>query len=147
LGGSIGSWCGPFDKQTLWLTAKPQASVCQAAATKVYSDAAEDTSEGLTVELDPAQLSSLPAELIAPARYCAAGAAACSDVQASLRIESYTSGQGITGTWVVPLPAGAALHGRLDASWCNWTSCCRRIPKPSDWRATSRSKKCRFTKA
>ena len=118
--GSIGNWCGPFDKQTLWLTAKPQASVCQAAATKVYSDGAEDTSEGLTVELDPAQLSSLPAELSAPARYCAAGAAACSDVQASLHIESYTSGQGITGTWVVALPAGAALHGRLDASWCNW---------------------------
>src|SRR5882724_5439387 len=32
--GSIGSWCGPFETQTLWLTGKPQASVCQAAATK-----------------------------------------------------------------------------------------------------------------
>src|SRR5882757_3482809 len=61
--GAVGDWCGPFDKQTLWLTLQSQAVACSAASTKIYADASPDTSEGLTVELDRARLTTLPAEL------------------------------------------------------------------------------------
>ena len=118
--GAVGAWCGPFEQQSLWLTARPQSVDCQAASTKIYGDASEDTSEALTLELDPALLATLPAELSAPGRYCAPGVAACSDVQVSLHIDSYTPGQGLQGTWSVTLPSQAELRGGVGASWCNW---------------------------
>ncbi|HXK20199.1 MAG TPA: hypothetical protein VNG33_20445, partial [Polyangiaceae bacterium] len=118
--GAIGNWCGPFDKQTLWLTARPQPLACQEASTKIYADANENTSEGLTVEIDVAKLATLPAELSSPGRYCAPGAAACSDVQVSLGIESYTPSQGLIGSWAITLPSHTELRGRLGADWCNW---------------------------
>src|SRR6187549_1322673 len=47
---AIGTWCGPSEKQTLWLTTKPAGGGCDQASHKLYADAVEDSSEGLTVE-------------------------------------------------------------------------------------------------
>src|SRR5512146_2550132 len=41
---AVGTWCGPASARSLWLTAKPVASACDAASHKLYSDA-EDISE------------------------------------------------------------------------------------------------------
>jgi hypothetical protein len=116
---AIGSWCGPSDKQTLWLTTKPSVNACDQASQKVYADATEDISEGVTLELEPAALASLPAVLDLPARYCSP-AGACSDVRASLAVESYVEGQGMHGSWSITLPGPTELRGRIEASWCNW---------------------------
>ena len=116
---AFGTWCGPAEKQTLWLTAKPSGVACDVAKSKLYSDAAEDTSQGLTVELDPLALNSFPATLDVPARYCSA-TASCVDLRASLQVQSYSPGQGIQGNWSVSPPGEGVLSGRLDASWCNW---------------------------
>jgi hypothetical protein len=118
--GSVGSWCGPVEEQTLWLNARPQAAACEVVSQKLYSAASEDTAEGLTLKLDPQSLGVLPTVLRVPARYCAAGATTCSDVQASLSIDSYTPGQGIRGSWTFTPPGQAELRGQVDASWCNW---------------------------
>ncbi len=117
--GAVGSWCGPAEKQTIWLTASPAASTCEASSKKVYSTEAEDTSEGLKLELDALSLGTFPAQLTAPARYCAVGGI-CSDVQVALQVESYAQGQGVKGTWSFTPAGGALLEGRLDASWCAW---------------------------
>ena len=116
---AIGTWCGPVDEQTLWLTTKPQAAACSASSQKIYTDANEDSSEGLTLELDPSALTSFPAALVVPARYCAPGGA-CADVPASLQIESFTAGQGLRGLWRVTPPGQPERSGHIDASWCNW---------------------------
>ena len=119
--GTVGNWCGPGDDQTLWLVARPQTSACEASSKKVYSAELEDASEGLTLKLDTAQLTTFPAVLTVPARYCAAAAAGtCSDVQVSLTVEGYTQGQGAKGTWSFTPPGQLELKGRLEASWCNW---------------------------
>jgi Peptidase M66 len=116
---AIGTWCGPVDKQTLWLTTKPQASACSASSQTLYADTSKDDSEGLALELDPAALTTFPAALDVPARYCATGGV-CADVRASLQIESFTAGQGLRGTWRVTPPGQPERSGRVDASWCNW---------------------------
>ncbi len=67
---ALGTWCGPAEKQTLWLTSKPSGLACELAKSKLFNDATEDTSEGLTFELDPLALGSFPATLDVPARYC-----------------------------------------------------------------------------
>ncbi len=117
---AVGTWCGPAEKQTLWLTTKPQASGCAAAGQKLYTDdAAQDTSEGLTLELDPLALNNFPVALDVLARYCAPGGA-CVDVRAALQLASYTAGHGLQGTWRVTPPGQPEVSGRIDASWCNW---------------------------
>lgn len=119
---ALGTWCGPAEKQTLWLTTKPAGTACDLAKSKLFSGAApnEDTSEGLTLELDPLALGSLPAKLDVPARYCTA-AATCVDLRASLDVQGYSPGQGIQGSWYIAPPGEAgALSGHLDAGWCNW---------------------------
>ncbi len=116
---AVGTWCGPAEKQTLWLTTKPQASACAASSQKLYTDATEDSSEGLTLELDPLALTSFPAVLDVPGRYCAPGGA-CADVRAALQIDSYTDGQGLRGTWRVTPPGKPELSARIEAGWCNW---------------------------
>lgn len=118
--GNVGSWCGPGDSSTLWLVAKPQAGACEAASKKLYSEELEDTAEGLALELDPAQLTTFPAELTVPARYCGASAGSCADVQVALNVESYAEGQGAQGTWAFSPPGQAELKGRLEAGWCSW---------------------------
>src|SRR6478609_6878979 len=62
--GSVGSWCGPVEKQTLWLNARPQAAACDSASRQVYSSADADTAEGLTLELDAAMLETMPSALM-----------------------------------------------------------------------------------
>ena len=118
---ALGTWCGPAEKQTLWLTTKPAGIACDVAKSKLfsYSAPAGDTSEGLTFELDPLALGSLPAKLDVAARYCTA-TAICTDLRASLDVQSYAPGQGIQGSWSISRPGEAGLSGRLDASWCNW---------------------------
>ena len=116
---AIGKWCGPAEKPTLWLTTKPQPGACSAASQKLYTDASEDNSEGLTLELEPLALTSFPAALDVPARYCAPGGV-CSNVRALLQVESFTAGQGLRGTWRVTPPGQPELNGRVDAGWCNW---------------------------
>ncbi|HKY39800.1 MAG TPA: M66 family metalloprotease [Polyangiaceae bacterium] len=119
--GTVGSWCGPGDNATVWLVARPQASACQASSTKVYTTEMmmEDATEGLKLQLDPMQLTTFPAQLSVPARYCAP-VSGCSDVTVALKVESYTQGQGVTGTWAFTPLGQASLEGRLQASWCNW---------------------------
>lgn len=120
--GNVGSWCGPKDDATIWLVARPQPSACEASSSKVYPEATEpaDTSEGLTLQLDAAQLTTLPATLNVMGRYCGAAASACSDVPVTLEVESYSQGQGAKGTWSFTPPGMAELKGRLEASWCSW---------------------------
>ena len=119
--GAVGTWCGPSEAQTLWVTLQPAARACDAASHKLYSSAAEDSSEGVALSLDPAALSNLPAVLGVPARHCNAEGA-CTDVNALLRVESYTPDVGIRGSWSVTPPGQAELTGSLDASWCSWDS-------------------------
>lgn len=116
---TVGSWCGPSAARSLWLSAKPLASSCDAASHKLYSNAAEDTSEGVTLGLDPLALTAFPALIEVPARYCDANAV-CADVQAALRVDSYTPGQGIKGSWAISPAGQAELSGSIDATWCNW---------------------------
>lgn len=118
---AVGTWCGPSEAQTLWVTLQPAARACDAASHKLYSSSAEDSSEGLALSLDPASLTNLPAVLGVPARHCNADGA-CADVSALLQVESFTPNQGIRGSWSVTLPGQAELTGSLDASWCNWDS-------------------------
>lgn len=126
LGGSIsvawqsavGTWCGPSDEQTLWVSARPVAA-CDVASRKLYGNGSEDTSPGVTLALDPLALASLPTVLQVPARYCGS-ADDCDDVSASVRVESFTPGQGIQGEWSVTPSGQSKLTGRLDASWCSW---------------------------
>jgi hypothetical protein len=115
---AVGTWCGPSSSRSLWLTVKPQASACDAASHKLYGDA-EDTSEGVTLGLDPLALTTFPAVLDVPARYCDSSQG-CVDVRASLRVDSYTTGQGIKGSWAISPPGRAELSGAIDATWCNW---------------------------
>jgi hypothetical protein len=119
--GMVGSWCGPGDNATVWLVARPQASACEASSTKIYTtdEMMEDATEGLRLQLDPMQLTTFPAQLSVPARYCSA-ASGCSDVTVALKVESYTQGQGVTGTWAFTALGQPPLEGRLEASWCNW---------------------------
>jgi hypothetical protein len=118
--GAIGTWCGPVDEQTLWLTARPGASACDVASKSITGTEGPNAAEALTLELAPAQLSNLPALLVVPARYCSATGAACVALQALLQVDSYTREQGIKGTWAITPPGGAELSGHVDASWCNW---------------------------
>jgi hypothetical protein len=129
--GNVGSWCGPKDDPTIWLVAKPQPATCEASSKRVYSDPATpadpampampaDTSEGLALQLTAAQLTTFPATLNVPARYCGGVPATCADVQVALNIESYTQGQGAKGTWTFTPAGQAELKGRLEASWCAW---------------------------
>jgi hypothetical protein len=119
--GNVGSWCGPKDDATVWLVAKPLQSACEQASKKVYADAATpaDTTEGLSLPLNAAQLTTLPTTLTVMGRYCAA-TATCSDVQVTLNVESYTQGQGAKGTWAFTPPGATELKGKLEASWCAW---------------------------
>lgn len=120
--GNVGSWCGPQDDATVWLVAKPQQSACEASSKRVYSDPAmpADTSEGLALQLTAAQLTTFPAMLNVPGRYCGGTPALCSDVQVTLNVESYTQGQGAKGTWAFTPAGQAELKGKLEASWCAW---------------------------
>src|SRR5687768_6792696 len=121
--GTVGSWCGPGDNSSVWLVARPQASACDVSSKKVYStEMMEDVSEGLTLQLDTMQLTTFPAQLSVPGRFCAAAAVGggCSDVVVALSVESYTQGQGVMGTWTFTPLGQAELKGRLEASWCNW---------------------------
>jgi hypothetical protein len=49
--GTVGTWCGPSDAQTLWVTLQPAARACDVASHKLYSSAAEDTSVHRSLEL------------------------------------------------------------------------------------------------
>lgn len=118
--GTVGSWCGPGDDATVWLVARPQTAACEATSKKLYSPEMEDATEGLTLKLDVAQLTTFPAMLQVPARYCAPAGGACADVQVTLAVESYTQGQGAKGTWSFTPPGQAELKGQLEASWCNF---------------------------
>lgn len=118
--GSVGSWCGPVEKQTLWLNARPQAAACDNASHQLYSTGEADTAEGLTLELDAAMLQTVPSVLSVPASYCAPNGGGCSPVQVSLSIESFTSGLGLSGSWSFTAPDGSALSGIVDAGWCDW---------------------------
>lgn len=115
---AVGTWCGPSAARSLWLAARPLANACDAASRKLYGDQ-EDAAEGVTLGLDPLALTTFPAVVDAPARYCDSSAA-CTTVRASLRIESYTPGQGIRGTWSISPPGQGQLSGAIDATWCNW---------------------------
>lgn len=117
--GGIGTWCGPGEQQTLWLTARPRSAACEGEARSVRPSATDVNAEGLTLELDAAALGSLPASLDTPAHYCAADGA-CSDVRVALRVDSFTSGTGLKGGWSFVAPDGNTLSGALDATWCNW---------------------------
>jgi hypothetical protein len=119
--GNVGSWCGPKDDATVWMVAKPQQSACELASKKLYSDATTpaDTTEGLALQLTANQLTTMPAVLTVPGRYCAA-AGVCSEVQVTLNVESYTQGQGAKGTWSFTPAGQAELKGKLEASWCAW---------------------------
>jgi hypothetical protein len=118
--GSVGSWCGPVEKQTLWLNARPQGAACEDASHQVYTSGNADTAEGLTLELDATTLETVPSVLTVPASYCAPGGGGCSPVQVSLSIASFTSGLGLSGSWSFTAPDGSALSGIVDAAWCDW---------------------------
>lgn len=120
--GNVGSWCGPKDDPTIWLVAKPEAAACETSSKRVYSDPAmpADASEGLALQLTAAQLTTFPATLNVPGRYCGGAPLACSDVQVALNVESYTQGQGAKGSWSFTPAGQAELKGRLDATWCAW---------------------------
>lgn len=120
--GNVGSWCGPKDDASVWLVARPQQSACEASSKQVFTEAgaAPDTSEGLTLQLNVTQLSTLPATLSVTGRYCGGVPAMCSDVPVALNVESYTQGQGAKGTWSFTPPGQTELKGKLEATWCNW---------------------------
>ncbi|HVY30133.1 MAG TPA: M66 family metalloprotease [Polyangiaceae bacterium] len=118
--GNVGTWCGPVEKQTLWLNARPQAAACDSASDQLYTTGAVDTAEGLTLELDAASLETLPSVLTVPANYCAPGGIGCTQVQVSLSIESFTTGLGLSGKWSFTAPDGNVLSGIVDAGWCDW---------------------------
>src|SRR5689334_13386693 len=40
--GSVGSWCGPVEEQTLWLNARPQAAACDNASHQLYTTGEAD---------------------------------------------------------------------------------------------------------
>jgi hypothetical protein len=116
--GAVGSWCGPAEEQSLWLTLQPQAAECEAQSERIYSQ--NTSGDGLTLQLDLQNATTLPASLAVPGRYCSAGA--CQVVSVQLSLESYARGQGAQGSWSFDLPGQAVMAGRLDAAWCNWDS-------------------------
>ncbi|HVJ13922.1 MAG TPA: M66 family metalloprotease [Polyangiaceae bacterium] len=115
--GSMGSWCGPGDNATLWLVSSKTASACMAQSAKIYGEM-EDTTEGLVMEVPSASITTLPATLTVPSRYCTAGV--CSDVTVTLKVDTYTQGVGATGSWSLTPPGGMLVEGRLEAGWCTW---------------------------
>ncbi len=115
--GSMGSWCGPADNATLWLVSNKTAAACDAQSQQIYGEE-ESTADGLIMEVPSTALTTLPATLTLPSRYCAAGT--CSMVDVTLKIDSYTQGVGATGSWSLTPPGGMLVEGRLEAGWCAW---------------------------
>jgi hypothetical protein len=113
--GAMGSWCGPADDPTLWVVASLAPSTCPTQSTQIYG---ESVSDGLIIEVPSASVTTVPATLTVPGRYCTAGA--CNTVDVALAIDSYTAGTGASGSWSLTAPGGALVEGGLQASWCAW---------------------------
>ena len=119
--GVVGSWCGPVDDETIWLTASLTPTACDAsAASRVYSEEAPMTppADGLLAELPVASLTSLPATFNVAADYCSGGV--CNDVFAEISLTSYVEGAGAEGEWSAVVPSGETVQGRINTTWCAW---------------------------
>jgi hypothetical protein len=119
--GAVGSWCGPGDGRSLWLTARPASAACSDLSRSVYGDG---PSESFTLALDESALTSFPARVSARARYCPPGGVACVDVPAELEVERYSLDSGLEGSWSLSVPGadGRELRGRVTSSTCDWDS-------------------------
>lgn len=117
--GSVGTWCGPGDEETIWLTASAEQQTCDVSASEIYStDPDHVPGDGIVLTLPADALTTLPAELMLPLSFCEAGV--CSDVQATVSLSTYTPGTGATGTWSATLPSGETAEGQINAGWCAW---------------------------
>src|SRR5262245_26592656 len=82
--GSMGSWCGPGDNATLWLVSSKTASACMAQSEQIYGEPTTPvTSEQLIMEVPSTSITTLPATLTVPAKYCNAGT--CNTVDVTLK--------------------------------------------------------------
>ncbi|HEX9621940.1 MAG TPA: M66 family metalloprotease, partial [Polyangiaceae bacterium] len=118
--GAVGTWCGPADDQTVWLYAAVAQPTCDTSAGQIYSDSMSATPppDGVLVELPSASLSSFPATITAPLRHCELGV--CSDLQATITLDSYQPGVGAQGAWTATGTGGETMTGLISASWCAW---------------------------
>jgi hypothetical protein len=115
--GGIGTWCGPAEQRSLWLSATPEAAACEAASANVYHDGSRKNGTGLRLELPAEQLQQAPLRANVRGRYCTE---TCVDVDVTLDVERFEVGKGLSGAWVFTTPSQGELRGRVDASWCNW---------------------------
>lgn len=116
--GAIGTWCGPADDETVWLSAALEENTCEGGATRIYADDQAMPSDGIALQIPTASLAALPATLTAPLDYCENSV--CSSVDAQVTIDSYTEGMGATGQWSATLDSGEMASGSLSVSWCAW---------------------------
>lgn len=118
--GSVGTWCGPADDETVWLYASLTQPTCDAGAQQIYPDTmpAPSAGEGILVELPRDELSTFPTTIVTPLRYCQADA--CAELQATITLDSYQAGVGAQGKWTATSTVGQVMEGSINASWCNW---------------------------
>lgn len=115
--GSVGSWCGAADSQTVWLGAGAQAASCELASAALSATLTAPHVEGLALQLDAATLA--PGRSNVPARYCTTSNA-CVDVQVALGIAQVQLGQSLVATWSFTRPDGSVQSGSVNSGWCHW---------------------------